>query len=241
MEAITNIWFEIDDNNLKVSGKFYEDKNPYTIIFLANSILSQKTYTLTAPDTIPLGQEYKCIIDFDSLKYERCLIDVYFMDVKVPKISAYKFVLEYNAILPENVYELIVNVTGWDNANTFNIKHRFFLDTKIAKGRPVSTVETKIFNEGKHFFFSDKYKTFEEYILANVKTAKIKSNEKIYFLFDIDKNNRITFIDVTVGKLDEEDKLILKKVVESCKDMKLVNAKQDSYRTLMPLDLTKLK
>jgi len=40
--------------------------------------------------------------------------------------------------------------------------------------------------------------------MVNVKAAKIKSREKISFLYAIDKKNNVVFIDVTVGKLNAD-------------------------------------
>lgn len=204
-------------------------------------MFSQKPYILTAPDTIPLGQDYRCTIDFDSIKYKNCLIEVYLLDVKVQKTSSHRFVLEYAAVLQENEYELKVSVTGCDKSTSFTIKHKFRVDFKKAQGRPATKKETEMFKASEETYTSRKYKTFEEYVMVNLKAEKIKCREKIHFLYAIDKSNNVVFIDVTIGKISVEDKLILKKVVEACKDLKLKDPeKQNPYRrTLMALDLTK--
>ncbi|MDP1800479.1 MAG: hypothetical protein Q8L81_03955 [Bacteroidota bacterium] len=197
---------------------------------------------MTAPDTIPGGQEYKCVINFDPIRYKNCLIELDMHGSKIPKMSQHEFVLQYTAVMLENEYELNVNITGCEKKEAFAIKHKFYIDYKKAKGRPATKKETEMIKASEEIYSSDKYKSFEEYILVNVKTAKIKSREKISLLYAIDKNNNVVFIDVTVGKISKDDKLILKKVVESCTDLKLQDPKkQDPYRrTLMPLDFSKL-
>ena len=76
------------------------------LIFLTKIHFGQNSYTLTAEDTIALGQDYRCKISFDGLKYKSCNIDLFFFDVKVPKLSNNTFLLEYCAVQKENKYEL---------------------------------------------------------------------------------------------------------------------------------------
>src|SRR5207253_123186 len=93
------------------------------------NLYAQRTYTLTAPDTIIIGQNYKCEIDLNPISYKGCSMDLYFFDLKLPKLSPHKFLFEYSPILPENPYELNVIITDCGKKDTaYIIKNIFYID-----------------------------------------------------------------------------------------------------------------
>lgn len=213
-------------------------------MMLTSTLWSQNGYVLTAPDTVPVGKDYKCIIQFDSIKYKNCKIEVLFLNVKVPSTSKFTFDLEYMPVMPVNDYELKVNISGCGESINFSIIKRFYLNySKVdpaAAGRKLIKDQARILNQGKSTYRSNKYKDFNDYLLSTLKDAKFKSRDLISFTFDIYKDNSLKFDTVTQGQLSESDKMILKKAVEDCKDWTLENVKQDTYRSVMQIDFSKL-
>lgn len=94
---------------------------------LSKNIKSQQTYTLTAPDTIMLGEHYKCKIVFDSVAYKNCIINLTYWGNDLIKLSDYSFLFDYISVVQNNNYELNASIIGKHWTKEFVIPHRFYI------------------------------------------------------------------------------------------------------------------